>query len=173
MNEMRLESCGPVTGSRASAGTFSARSTCRNSCANPLFRGTPPCRPAPSCRRTSIRPRTNSCTSSRVVSTSCSMARRILPNRAILCTCRAAFRTVSSTRATPPSRRCFGCRRRASLYDLFWAIHNMGADPDPAKLVATSAEHEVDFLPAGRRRLGADHAGSHCRRRRRWSDDQL
>jgi mannose-6-phosphate isomerase-like protein (cupin superfamily) len=33
------------------------------------------------------------------------------------------------------------------LFDLFWAIHNMGADPDPAKLVALSAEHEVDFLP--------------------------
>ena len=37
-----------------------------------------------------------------------------------------------------PSRR---------LYDLFWAIHNMGPDPDPAQLVALSAKHEVDFLP--------------------------
>ena len=37
-----------------------------------------------------------------------------------------------------PSRR---------LYDLFWAIHNMGPDPDPAQLVTLSAKHEVDFLP--------------------------
>jgi quercetin dioxygenase-like cupin family protein len=37
-----------------------------------------------------------------------------------------------------PSRR---------LYDLFWAIHDMGPDADPADLVAVSAKHEVDFLP--------------------------
>lgn len=37
-----------------------------------------------------------------------------------------------------PSRR---------LYDLFWAIHNMGPQPDPAEVVALSAKHEVDFLP--------------------------
>lgn len=37
-----------------------------------------------------------------------------------------------------PSRR---------LYDLFWAIHNMGPKPDPAEVVALSAKHEVDFLP--------------------------
>ena len=33
------------------------------------------------------------------------------------------------------------------LYDLFWAIHNMGPEPDPAELVALSSKHEVDFLP--------------------------
>jgi quercetin dioxygenase-like cupin family protein len=33
------------------------------------------------------------------------------------------------------------------LYDLFWAIHDMGPDADPADLVAVSAKHEVDFLP--------------------------
>ena len=37
-----------------------------------------------------------------------------------------------------PSRR---------LYDLFWAIHDLGPDADPAALVALSARHEVDFLP--------------------------
>ncbi len=37
-----------------------------------------------------------------------------------------------------PSRR---------LYDLFWALHNLGPTPDPAQVVAISAAHEVDFLP--------------------------
>ena len=37
-----------------------------------------------------------------------------------------------------PSRR---------LYDLFWALHNLGSTPDPAEVVAISAAHEVDFLP--------------------------
>jgi quercetin dioxygenase-like cupin family protein len=37
-----------------------------------------------------------------------------------------------------PSRR---------LYDLFWALHNLGPTPDPAEVVAVSAAHEVDFLP--------------------------
>lgn len=37
-----------------------------------------------------------------------------------------------------PSRR---------LYDLFWALHNLGPSPDPAQVVAISAAHEVDFLP--------------------------
>jgi quercetin dioxygenase-like cupin family protein len=32
------------------------------------------------------------------------------------------------------------------LYDLFWGIHSM-TDPTPAKVVALSAQHEVDFLP--------------------------
>ena len=33
------------------------------------------------------------------------------------------------------------------LYDLFWAIHNLGPNPDPAEVVALSAAHAVDFLP--------------------------
>lgn len=37
-----------------------------------------------------------------------------------------------------PSRR---------LYDLFWALHNLGPQANPADVVATSAKHEVDFLP--------------------------
>jgi quercetin dioxygenase-like cupin family protein len=35
----------------------------------------------------------------------------------------------------------------ARLYDLFWAIHNLGPTADPAEIVAVSARHEVDFLP--------------------------
>ncbi|ACA18019.1 Cupin 2 conserved barrel domain protein [Methylobacterium sp. 4-46] len=37
-----------------------------------------------------------------------------------------------------PSRR---------LYDLFWALHNLGPNAAPADLAAISAQHEVDFLP--------------------------
>ncbi|KMK67933.1 cupin domain-containing protein [Puniceibacterium sp. IMCC21224] len=37
-----------------------------------------------------------------------------------------------------PSRR---------LYDLFWALHNLGPGANPADVVAVSAQHEVDFLP--------------------------
>lgn len=33
------------------------------------------------------------------------------------------------------------------LYDLFWALHNLGPEPDPAEVVAISAAHAVDFLP--------------------------
>lgn len=33
------------------------------------------------------------------------------------------------------------------LYDLFWALHNLGPNANPADVVAVSAEHEVDFLP--------------------------
>lgn len=35
----------------------------------------------------------------------------------------------------------------ALLYDLFWALHNLGPEADPAEVVAVSAKHEVDFLP--------------------------
>jgi mannose-6-phosphate isomerase-like protein (cupin superfamily) len=37
-----------------------------------------------------------------------------------------------------PSRR---------LFDLFWGIHNLGPEANPAQVVALSAQHEVDFLP--------------------------
>ena len=33
------------------------------------------------------------------------------------------------------------------LYDLFWALHNLGPGADPAEVVALSAAHAVDFLP--------------------------
>ncbi len=33
------------------------------------------------------------------------------------------------------------------LYDLFWALHNLGPNADPAQVVAVSAAHAVDFLP--------------------------
>ena len=33
------------------------------------------------------------------------------------------------------------------LYDLFWALNNLGPTPDPAQVVAISAAHAIDFLP--------------------------
>ena len=33
------------------------------------------------------------------------------------------------------------------LYDLFWALHNMGPEADPAEVVSVSAAHAIDFLP--------------------------
>lgn len=33
------------------------------------------------------------------------------------------------------------------IYDLFWALHNLGPKANPAEVVAISAQHEVDFLP--------------------------
>ena len=33
------------------------------------------------------------------------------------------------------------------LFDLFWALHNLGPDANPAEVVAVSAAHEIDFLP--------------------------
>jgi quercetin dioxygenase-like cupin family protein len=33
------------------------------------------------------------------------------------------------------------------LYDLFWALHNLGPEADPAEVVAISAAHAIDFLP--------------------------
>lgn len=33
------------------------------------------------------------------------------------------------------------------LFDLFWALHNLGPEANPADVVAVSAAHEVDFLP--------------------------
>lgn len=33
------------------------------------------------------------------------------------------------------------------LFDLFWALHNLGPNPNPADVVAISARHEIDFLP--------------------------
>ena len=33
------------------------------------------------------------------------------------------------------------------LFDLFWALHNLGPEPDIPTVVAISAQHEVDFLP--------------------------
>lgn len=33
------------------------------------------------------------------------------------------------------------------LYDLFWALHNLGPTADPAEVVAISAAHAIDFLP--------------------------
>jgi len=36
------------------------------------------------------------------------------------------------------------------LFDLFWALHNLGPEADPAEVVAVSAAHAIDFLPPGK-----------------------
>jgi quercetin dioxygenase-like cupin family protein len=33
------------------------------------------------------------------------------------------------------------------LFDLFWALHNLGPEADPAEVVSISAAHAIDFLP--------------------------
>lgn len=33
------------------------------------------------------------------------------------------------------------------LYDLFWALNNLGPKANPAEVVAVSAAHAIDFLP--------------------------
>ena len=46
-----------------------------------------------------------------------------------------------------PLKCLFWVTPTARLYDLFWALHNLGPEADPAEVVAVSAKHEVDFLP--------------------------
>jgi quercetin dioxygenase-like cupin family protein len=49
---------------------------------------------------------------------------------------------------TPDDVKClFWVTPSRRLYDLFWAIHNLGSKANPADVVAVSAKHEVDFLP--------------------------
>ena len=50
-------------------------------------------------------------------------------------------------RSDSPVKCLFWVTPTARLYDLFWALHNLGPDADPAEVVALSAKHEVDFLP--------------------------
>jgi quercetin dioxygenase-like cupin family protein len=47
-------------------------------------------------------------------------------------------RTIKCLFWVAPTRR---------LYDLFWKLHALGPTANPADVVATSAQHEVDFLP--------------------------
>ena len=49
---------------------------------------------------------------------------------------------------TDASVKCFFWVSPAQrLYDLFWALHNLGPEANPADVVAVAARHEVDFLP--------------------------
>ena len=50
-------------------------------------------------------------------------------------------------RSDGPVKCLFWVTPTARLYDLFWALHNLGPEADPAEVVALSAKHEVDFLP--------------------------
>jgi len=49
--------------------------------------------------------------------------------------------------AEGPVKCLFWVSPTQRLYDLFWALHNLGPEADPAEVVAISARHEVDFLP--------------------------
>lgn len=42
------------------------------------------------------------------------------------------------------------------LYDLFWALNNMGPTANPAEVVAVSAAHAIDFLPPPKAETGDD-----------------
>lgn len=49
---------------------------------------------------------------------------------------------------TPGTIKClFWVAPSRRLYDLFWALNNLGPQANPADVVAISAQHEVDFLP--------------------------
>ncbi len=49
---------------------------------------------------------------------------------------------------TPGTIKClFWVAPSRRLYDLFWALHNLGPQANPTDIVAISAQHEVDFLP--------------------------
>mgnify|MGYP000047094401 CR=1 FL=1 len=50
-------------------------------------------------------------------------------------------------RSDAPVKCLFWVTPTARLYDLFWALHNLGPTADPSEVVAVSARHEVDFLP--------------------------
>ena len=50
-------------------------------------------------------------------------------------------------KTTARSNACSGSPRPRRLYDLFWELHALGPTANPADVVATSAQHEVDFLP--------------------------
>ncbi len=49
-------------------------------------------------------------------------------------------------RSGAPAKCLFWVSPTRKLYDLFWGIHTM-SDPTPDKVVALSAQHEVNFLP--------------------------
>lgn len=50
-------------------------------------------------------------------------------------------------RSDRPIKTLFWVTPSLRLYDLFWALHNLGPDADPAEVVAVSAAHAIDFLP--------------------------
>src|SRR5215210_3144829 len=90
----------------------------------------PTIRPGPSCRRTSIRPRTSSSSSPR-----------------------ASWRWSSTARGNPhgyyntsdaPTRCLFWVTPAGRLKELFDQLHEM---TDTEQVVRVSAEHDVEFLP--------------------------
>lgn len=54
---------------------------------------------------------------------------------------------IYNKHATAAAKCLFWVSPTRRLYDLFWALHNLGPTPLPADVVAVSAQHEIDFLP--------------------------
>ncbi len=72
---------------------------------------------------------------------------RAWPSPATRSGCRGASRTGCSKPLGPDVKCVFWVSPARRLYDLFWALHNLGPQANPADVVAISAKHEVDFLP--------------------------
>ena len=110
------------------------------------FPGTPLFRPAPSCRPTSIRPRTNSSTCSTAGSTSCSTGASIVATTGDLIRLPMNMAHGIFNKTDQTVKCFFWVTPTRKLYDLFWAIHGM-KEQSPPDVVALSAKHEVMFLP--------------------------
>ena len=50
-------------------------------------------------------------------------------------------------RSDQPAKAFFGVAPTRRAYEMFWALHNLGGDAEPADFVRVAASHEVDFLP--------------------------
>ena len=113
--------------------------------------GTRPFRPAPSCRRTSIRRRTSSSTCSRAASTWCSTARTSSATAGDLIRLPMGIPHGIFNKSDQPMKCLFWVTPTRKLYDLFWAIHS----------------HEGAEARRGRGALGQARGRCSCRRRRR------
>ena len=108
--------------------------------------GTRRFRPAPSCRRTSIRPRTSSSTCSRAASTCVIDGRDFVADPGDLIRLPMGIPHGIFNKSDQPVKCLFWVTPTRKLYDLFWAIHCM-KEQKPDEVVALAAKHEVVFLP--------------------------
>jgi quercetin dioxygenase-like cupin family protein len=46
-----------------------------------------------------------------------------------------------------PAKAVFGVAPARGAYEMFWAVHNLGAGAGPADIALAAAAHGVDFLP--------------------------
>ena len=86
----------------------------------------------PSCRRTSIRPRTSSSTCCRAASTWCSTARSAVAEPGDLIRLPQGIPHGIFNKTDADVKCLFWVSPSRRLYDLFWALHNLGPTPDPA-----------------------------------------